>query len=401
MTDRLYYTQPSLREFDASVIAVAQIDLRPAVVLDRTAFYPTSGGQPFDTGKLNDIRVAEVVERDDHSIAHLLEGALDIGVRVHGVIDWARRFDHMQQHTGQHVLSAAFEHLHHARTVGFHLGADVSTVDLSHDLKADAIAAAEDEANRIVWDDRPVTVRFVDAREAAALPLRKEPEREGVLRLIDVADYDLSACGGTHVARTGEIGNIQILSWERFRGGVRLEFVCGGRALATFRRLRDAVAGCIRTVSVAPEELPAAVERLQAENKDQRKTIRAEQEQLAKYEAVALADRAVPVGERFVLADSVPQSDAGVLKTLATSIASRPGYDAALLSSAAPFLVVIARAPGGALEAGAVLRRLVERFGGKGGGRAELAQGGGLNGEKTAILEEARRLLGEGNPASS
>ena len=393
MTDRLYYTQPSLREFDATVVSVGQIESRPAAVLDRTAFYPTSGGQPFDTGTLSGVRVVDVVDRDDHSIAHVLERPLEPGSLVHGVIDWARRFDHMQQHTGQHVLSAAFDHLHHARTVGFHLGADVSTVDLSRDLRAEAVDAAEEEANRIVWEDRPVAVRFATAEEAAALPLRKEPEREGTLRLIDVADYDLSACGGTHVARTGEIGAIQVLSWERFRGGVRLEFVCGARALRAFRRNRDVVAGCIRGVSVLPEELPGAIERLQAENKDLRKTIRGYQEQLAKYEAVALADRAKEAGGRLLVVESVPQSDANVLKALATSIASRPGYDVALFSTDPPFLVVVARSPGGALEAGAVLRALVEKFGGKGGGRGDLAQGGGLNGDRAEILDEARRLL--------
>jgi alanyl-tRNA synthetase len=393
MTERLYYTQPSLREFDATVVSVGQVESRPAAVLDRTAFYPTSGGQPFDTGTLNGVRVVDVVDRDDHSIAHVLERPLEPGSPVHGVIDWARRLDHMQQHTGQHVLSASFDHLHHARTVGFHLGADVSTVDLSRDLKAEAVDAAEDEANRIVWEDRPVAVRFATAEEAAALPLRKEPEREGTLRLIDVADYDLSACGGTHVARTGEIGAIQVLSWERFRGGVRLEFVCGGRALRAFRRNRDVVAGCIRGVSVLPEELPGAIERMQAENKDLRKTIRGYQEQLAKYEAVALADRALQAGGRFLVVESVPQSDANVLKALATSIASRPGYDVALFSAGPPFLVVVARSPGGALEAGAVLRALVEKFGGKGGGRADLAQGGGLKGDRLEILDEAKRLL--------
>ncbi len=393
MTERLYYTLPSLKEFDATVTAAGERESRPTVVLDRTAFYPTSGGQPFDTGTLNGVRVVDVIDGEDGSIVHVLERPVAAGTAVHGAIDWARRFDHMQQHTGQHVLSAAFDHLLAARTVGFHLGAEVSTVDLSVDLKTDAIEAAESQANQIVWDDRPVSVRFASVEEAANLPLRKEPEREGTLRLIDIAEFDLSACGGTHVSRTGEIGTIQVLSSERFRGGVRVEFVCGRRALATFRRLRDVVAGCVHGVSVLPEELPGAIERMQAENKDLRKQMRATQEQLAKYEAIAIADRAIQVGERFVVVESVEQSDGAVLKALATSIAARPGYDVALLSPAAPFLVVIARSPGGAIDAGAVLRRLVDRFGGKGGGRGDLAQGGGLTGDRAEIIEEAKRLL--------
>jgi alanyl-tRNA synthetase len=172
-----------------------------------------------------------------------------------------------------------------------------------------------------------------------------------------------------------------------------VEFLCGRRAAQAFRRLRDAVAGCIRSVSVMPEELPSAIERMQAENKDLRKAVRAGQEHLAKYEATALADRAIQMGERFLVVESVNQSEANILKAMAVSIAARPGYDVALFSAEAPFLAVVARSPGGALEAGAVLRRLVERFGGKGGGRADLAQGGGLSGSKKEIAEEVARLL--------
>ncbi|MGE5361817.1 MAG: alanyl-tRNA editing protein [Bacteroidales bacterium] len=393
MTHRLYYTQPTLAEFDASVVGDDTIDGRPAVVLDRTAFYPTSGGQPFDTGLLNDAGVVEVVERDDHSIVHVLTTPIRVGTAVHGVIDWTRRFDHMQQHTGQHILSAAFDRLHGTRTVGFHLGAEVSTLDLSRDLSAEAIASAEDAANFVVWEDRAVTVRFATVEEASALPLRKEPVREGTLRLIEVADFDLSACGGTHVSRTGEVGAIQVLGWERLRGGVRVEFVCGARALRAFRRYRDTVAGCIRVVSVSMQELPATLERMQADSKDLRKGLKAQQEEMAQYEAIALADRAMQVGERRLVVESLAGRDASALKALATAIASRPGYDAALFSADPPLLAVIARAPGAPLDAPTVLRKLVERFGGKGGGRGDVAQGGGLDGEPSRILEEARTLL--------
>jgi alanyl-tRNA synthetase len=391
--DRLYYTDGSLREFDAAVVAADTHDGHAAVVLDRTAFYPTSGGQPFDTGTLNGIRVTDVVERDDHTIAHVIASPIPVGTAVHGVLDWPRRLDHMQQHSGQHILSAAFERLHHARTVGFHLGAEVSTLDLSADLSADAVAAAEDEANGIVWADRPVTVRFVTSEEAAQLPLRKEPTREGTLRLIDVADFDLSACGGTHVSSSGQVGAILVLSAERLRGGLRLEFVCGGRAVRRFRALRDAVASSIRVVSVAPEELAGAFERLQAENKDLRKAVRAAHEELAKYEATALAESAVRAGERRLVVAHVAGRDAGSLKTLAGAIGARPGYDVALFSGEGPMLAVIVRSPGAALDASGVLRKLVERFGGKGGGRGDMAQGGGLTGERSDVLDEAKRLL--------
>ena len=220
MTNRLYYTDPYLQAFDATVTAVDRVGDRTVVALDRTAFYPTSGGQPYDTGTLGALRVVDVFDRDDGSIAHVVEGIPpQPGQQVRGEIDWRRRFDHMQQHTGQHVLSAAFEHLFRVRTVSFHLGADVSTIDLARETTAAEIDAAEREANRVVWEDRPVTIRFASAEEAASLPLRKEPKREGTLRLIDVERFDLSACGGTHVARTGAIGIIAVAAWERFKGG--------------------------------------------------------------------------------------------------------------------------------------------------------------------------------------
>src|SRR5262249_18070769 len=215
-----------------------------------------------------------------------------IGETVHGAIDWPRRFDHMQQHTGQHVLSAAFSRLFQARTLSFHLGAAASTIDLAREMSPADIAAAETEANRVVWEDRPVTITSAASEEAARMPLRKEPKRAGRLRLIDVDGFDLSACGGTHVARTGAIGVIAVASWERFKGGQRLEFLCGGRALGRFRSLRDAAAEGTRLLSVAPEEVPAAIERMQADAKDQKHAMNAVVTELSRYRAEELAGSA-------------------------------------------------------------------------------------------------------------
>ena len=175
------------------------------IVLDRTAFYPTSGGQPFDTGRLGTTDVVDTVDEDER-VCTWCGRRSRRARRVQGEIDWARRFDHMQQHTGQHVLSAAFDRLLENRTMSFHMGGESSTIDLAREVSPADVERAVDEANRIVWEDRPVTIRFASADEAARLPLRKEPVREGPLRLIEVRDFDLSACGGTHVARTGEIG---------------------------------------------------------------------------------------------------------------------------------------------------------------------------------------------------
>jgi len=398
MTDRLYYADPYLREFDAAVRRIEPRDGRLVVTLDRTAFYPTSGGQPYDTGTLGPFRVVDVIDEEDGTISHFVENPeprtpyAEPGATLHGVIDWPRRFDHMQQHTGQHLLSAAFERLFRIRTVSFHLGADVSTIDLAREASPAEIVAAENEANRVVWEDRPVSIRYASAADAAQLPLRKEPKRGGTLRLIEVADFDLSACGGTHVSRTGGIGVIAVARWDRFKGGQRLEFVCGGRALAAYRALRDATAASVRLLSVLPDELPGSIERLQAELKEQKRAWSAQQQELARYRADELAAAAETLpGVQFVA--RAVDADANTLKAMATSIASRPGFVVALLSASTPSLVVIARSDGLNVSAQHVLASLVARFGGRGGGRPELAQGGGLVGSHDAILSAVREVL--------
>jgi alanyl-tRNA synthetase len=385
MTDRIYYRDPSAREFDATIVAATTFGGRAAVVLDRTAFYPTSGGQPFDTGLLNGVRVVGVEEAEDGTVLHLVERPLPPGP-ARGAIDWERRFDHMQQHTGQHVLSAAFDRVCQAATVSFHLGADRSTIDLAREVPPDRIAAAEVEANRVVWEDRAVTIRFATAEEAARLPLRKETRREGELRLVEVQDFDLSACGGTHVARTGAIGVIAVTGWERLRGGLRVEFVCGGRALAAFRSLRDAVGASVRVLSVHPFELAPAIERMHSDAKEQGRAVKKLQERLAAHEADALvagaetvdATRLTPRATVKLVVAAPDGWDAGGLKALASAIASRPGHAAVLLGGAPSFPIVVARAADVSLDAAAALGAITARFGGKGGGRPDLAQGGGV-----------------------
>ena len=393
MTERLYYTDPYCASFDAAVTRTFDHEGRPAIVLDRTAFYPTSGGQPHDLGTLDLAKVVDVVDLDDGTVAHVLESALTAREAVHGEINWARRFDHMQQHTGQHVLSAAFDHLFTNRTMSFHMGADVSTIDLAQEVTAEAIAAAEREANRVVWEDRQVEIRFATEEEAAAMPLRKEPARGGTLRLIDISDFDLSACGGTHVARTGAIGIIAVSAWERFRGGTRVSFVCGGRALRLFRSYRDSITGSIRTLSVLPEELPSAIERVQNESKDLRRTVKTLQEALASHEAARMVAAAPVVGGTRVVVEALEGWDAQGLKTIATAAAAADSVVVALCSAAAPALVVVARSRNQTVDASAVLKELVQQFGGRGGGKPDMAQGGGLEAAPDRLVEAARTAI--------
>ena len=393
MTLRLYYAEPDRRTFDATVVSCDERDGRVEVLLDQTAFYPTSGGQPFDTGRIGSVHVLDVFDRDDGEIGHVVDGPVERGSRVTGTIDWPRRFDHMQQHTGQHVLSAAYDRLFGVRTESFHLGAEASTIDLAREVSAGEIRAAEDEANRVVWEDRPVAIRMATADEAAALPLRKESARTGPLRLIEIADFDLSACGGTHVARTGAIGVIATSGSEKVRGGTRIEFLCGGRALTRFRTWRDAFGATLRHLSVAPEDLAAGVERLQNDARQLQRTIGGLQGQLAKHEAHALVERGEKHSDRIVVAEALEGWDAAGLKALAAAAASHPTAAVAVFTRSTPALAVIARGPGVAIDASSVLKSLIARFGGKGGGRSDLAQGGGLVASSEALIEEAQRLL--------
>ena len=408
MTQRIYYAEPYRRSFDAKILAVDTVAGHTHVTLDQTAFYPTSGGQPFDTGTLAGAAVTDVIDREDGTIAHVVSGSPRVGEVVTGEIDWARRFDHMQQHTGQHVLSAAFDRLYGVRTESFHMGQFhpttqntrgggpglSSTIDLAREVSESEIARAEDDANRIVWEDRPVTIRFASPEEAAAMPLRKESARTGPLRLIDVQDYDLSACGGTHVGRTGAIGMVAIGGWEKFRGGSRVEFLCGGRALQRFRVWRGALSAVQKHLSVPPIEMAASIERMQEDAKAIQRTVRGFQEKLAAHEAQALAARAERIGDTLLIAEALEGWDPQELKAIAVAAtAAQPGVVVALFTSSTPAQVVIARGATASVDAGALLKQLAAKFGGKGGGKADLAQGGGLMASAAELIESVRALV--------
>jgi alanyl-tRNA synthetase len=392
-SERLYYTDAYLMEFDAVVRDVIREGDRWIVTLDRTAFYPTSGGQPFDIGTLGGANVVDVFDREDGTIGHAVDRELERNSRVRGHVDWARRFDHMQQHTGQHLLSAAFERAAGARTVSFHLGTETSTIDLDREVGAELVAAVEEAVNEVLWEDREVCVKFVTAGEAAKLPLRKDPARTGDLRIIEIKEFDLSACGGTHVRRTGGIGLIAIRGFERFKGGLRVEFVCGRRALSVFRALSTAVSGSVRLLSVLPEDLPAAIERLQIAGRRQQKSQESLYERLASHEAAARASDGEKIGRLTVVATAVSGWDASGLKKLASAVVERPAFAAVLIGAESPHAIVVARSRDLDFDSGEIMRRLLDRFGGKGGGKGAMAQGGGLTGDAQEIVRIARELV--------
>ena len=387
-TERLYYDDPYLLEFDANVVETRSADGRFEVILDKTAFYPTSGGQPNDLGTLNDVALINCVEDETSGVVvHVLEGAIDIGP-VHCRIDAARRADHMQQHSGQHVLSQAFVELFNWPTVSFHLGVIGCTIDLAAEVVSrEQAEMAEDFANRIVRENRSVAIRYASQENIAEVGLRKPTERAGDIRIIDIAGYDRSACGGTHVRTTGEIGAVLITGLERAKKQTRVHFLCGNRVIRYARSANRTLEAISQTISAPPLETAAGVRGLWNENQQARKRIEELESQLIDYEAAQF-----PISDG-VAVGSFLNRGIDKLKMLAVKICSRSGVVALLADQSDQLRVVFARSADSTVDAGALLKQTVERFGGRGGGRPNLAQGGGLSGSAQEVLEFARRLL--------
>jgi alanyl-tRNA synthetase len=381
MSDRLYYSDAYLRTFDARVLERVDFEGRPAVILDRTAFYPEGGGQPADRGTLDRARVVDVIERDG-AVLHVLSEPLTSD-RVSGAIDGPRRFDLMQQHTGQHILSAAFIQTANALTVSFHLNPDPGEGALTIDLNALKLTPAqldraEDVANQIVWEDRPVIARVVTDAELAALPLRKLPQVETAIRVIEVAGFDWSACGGTHVARTGEVGLIKIVKVERRGRESRVEFRCGGRALFDYRRKHTQLSRAAAELSVGFGELDQAIGRLRAEAKALRKQLAEADRRLLHYEAAELLNAAPRHGGYRLIAHTWLNRDAGYLKRLAQVLTAQPETVALLGANAdAALALVFARSQDVPLNLAALLQAAAAQLGAQGGGSPDFAQAGG------------------------
>ena len=371
MTDRLYYTDSYLTTFVAAVTELADSGRR--VYLDHTAFYPTSGGQPNDLGTLAGIPVLDVVDEDER-IAHILAEPLGTTGSVEGVVDWQRRFDHMQQHTAQHLLSAVLESLFGARTTSVHFGAETGTVDLDREsLSDDQLSAAERRANQAILENHPVAIAFEEA--AAAEGLRKASKREGTLRIITIDGVDRSACGGTHVRQTAELGPLLVLGVERVKGKARVEFVAGWRALARTRRNEQLVRDTSHTLSVPPAEIAAAVELVGSQLKDARSALKKLGGEVAVARARALADAAQPdsAGIRHVALRTHDYAG-DELRALAQASSSIPGLRFVATLSEPP-TVFVAAGPESGWDAGAVLKAALAEVGGRGGGSARAAQG--------------------------
>lgn len=395
-TERLYYSDSFLREFTAVVNGVREVTRQSGeslwqLSLNSTAFYPTSGGQPFDKGVLRtnssdgaalEIPVEEVEEDEDGPVWHLVRTPLAVGVRVEGHIDWDRRFDQMQQHTGQHLLSAVFLRELGAPTVSFHLGESTSTIDLAKaSLAHPSLVSVERISNELIAEDRPVSICCVSRAEAEAMlaagELRKLPERQGTIRLIEIADCDRNACGGTHVRSTGQIGGLLIRGVEKVSRGVRVEFVCGLRAVGAARADGAILSQMTALLSTGTADLPAAVGRIQVEAKANKKECQKMREELATFQAEALVIE-VPMenGLRLVVRGWKNQSS-DYVKLLAARTAAVAPSTAAIFSAldSDPVRLFVARSQNLDIDCGRILREALNHLGFRGGGSSDRAQG--------------------------
>jgi alanyl-tRNA synthetase len=388
MTDRLYYQDSFLYRFDAEVLSIVETP-RPAVILNRSAFYPTSGGQIHDTGSLisgdEQFRVTEVADTEDGKVIHYLEAPLkniQPGARVRGEIDSARRRDHMQQHSAQHVLSAAFVHLFNMPTVSFHMADDYCSIDLdTPSLTPTQIESAERLANEIILENRPVEISFVTRDEAASLGLRKLPPAErDQLRLIDIRDFDLSACGGTHVARTGQIAGILLRKSEKVRQGYRVEFVAGQRAVTTARRDFTTLTETAALFSANIYDVPQQARKSLDETRALRKQAEQSQEDLAAAQATTLLAETPEAHGRKLIVETLIGRDLNFLKLLAQKLTRQSRAVIALLATDSPQpALVFAQSPGQPHDMSALLKQTLAALGGRGGGTKDLAQGAAPN----------------------
>ena len=381
MTDRLYYHDSFLYDFDAHVIGCTVLEGKQAIVLDRTAFYPTSGGQVHDTGKFlvegREVPVTEVADEESGRIFHFVAEPLAAGTALHGRIDAARRRDHMQQHSGQHVLSAAFIRLFNMPTVSFHMGLESCTIDLeTNGLTPAQAGQAERLANEVVLEDRPAQIRFVSLDEARGLGLRKLPSKQtGELRLIDIQDFDLTACGGTHVRSTGQIGAILLRKIEKVKQGMRVEFVCGLRAVSTARKDYSTLTETAAIYSAHIYDLPQQVRK----SLDEAKTAGKAQQKLLEEIATLQAERllAEASGSPRIIVRVLPDRDVIFAKLLAQKLTAGASDVVALVAgcSGQPALV-FAQSVGQKYNMGQIMKDAMSQLGGRGGGTADMAQGG-------------------------
>jgi alanyl-tRNA synthetase len=402
-TERLYYNDSHLIEFEARVVEISErVSGWTAVTLDRTAFYPTGGGQPSDTGTLHGLRVVECIDDEDNGVLHVIQGRPpEVGTSVKGRVDWLRRLDHIQQHTGQHILSQAFVTLFNAPTKGFRVLSEYCEIDVElANPSTEVIERGVELANNVIWEDRNITIQTVTSQQAADLPLRKEPSREGDLRLIEIEGFDLTPCGGTHAFRTGEVGMIAVRHWERAKGLTRIEFVAGMRALADYRRANTTARDVASLFSSARDDAPALAARMLDENKELHRRVKELESLAAEVEAEELIRDLRSVSETVgssprIVSRVYSNRTADSLKQLAHALIAHENVVALLASNDHETArLVFARSTVTAGDMNALMKDACALLEGRGGGKPDFAQGGGKNVKKIQdALDAAIKVL--------
>ncbi|MFZ5826919.1 MAG: alanyl-tRNA editing protein [Bacillota bacterium] len=394
-TRKLFHEDAYRTQFSAQVLSCVPAGESWDVVLDQTAFYAESGGQPSDSGRLGGQKVLALRELEDGTIVHAVDGPLS--GEVAGQIDWERRLDHMEQHTGQHLLSGAFEQLFDAETVSWHLGSETTTVDLTIEtLTPEQAERIELECNRIIRAGLPVLTHVTDDQGIGRFPLRKPPAVTGEIRVVELQGYDWSACAGTHVRSTGELGLLKIKSWERYKKTTRVTFLAGRRALADYLALDLLTRDLCRSLSIGVPDLPKYVERTQEEMSTLRKRMRTLQEQILEQEAQSLLAGARRVGNARVVRQTFVGRPIDELKLLAAKVAAQGGAVAVFGTKGAMPQVILHRAVDVRVDVGQVIKQVLPLIDGRGGGSPIQAQGGGSRGEQLEhALDTAIALIGE------
>lgn len=397
MKDRLYYQDAYVKTFTAEVTKRGvEENGTPYVVLSQTAFYPTGGGQPSDLGLLGETRVIDVEEVDGEVRHRLASPIPEETVQLEGSIDWERRFDHMQQHAGQHILSAAFLELVGAETVAFHLGKERVTIDVRLDeLTPEVWEAVEQRANQIVLENRPISARFVDDEELATLPLKKQPTVTENIRVVIIPDFDYNPCGGTHPAHTGEVGMIKILGWERHRGNIRLEFICGWRALRDYTRKQSVVREVSKLLMTSDAELVAQAERLVAERDALKQSLVEKERLLLEVEVRQHLAQADQLGGVRLLEMTFSDRSIQQLQQFAhQAVAQAPDVVCLLAATGEKLQLVFARGAEVNVAVNQLIKDTLPLIDGKGGGNAAMAQGGGQPTRPAQeVLDHAKQLL--------
>ena len=395
MTERLYYDNSYIKEFDAVVEKVEDRNGKKVVALDRSAFYPTSGGQPYDTGMINDAHVTDVFVDKEGVVWHEIEGELAVGESVHAKIDWRRRFDHMQQHGGEHMIAGAFYHLFGGMTIGLHLGAEVSSIDVelpdgaTHMCESD-IERVEDFVNQRIQEDHAVKCWFPDEEELEKLPLRKRPTVTEHVRIVAMGDFEMVACGGTHPSSTGQIGLVKIVDASPAKGKLRVSFICGKRALDNYRSVYKSAWAAANLMATRPEKLAANIDSLSKKLYDSERALYALRKEKLFDTIPQMIENAEKLQGGGKMISAVVEGDQALLRDLASKIIEND--DIAVLLGAENgdrYNFVFARGNGLTHMMGKILSEAAKPFGGKGGGRPDFAQGGGPR----EILDAARQIL--------